>query len=198
MDRHRRRQDRRNGASRTPPRQQVDEKGEIELQGSEQQQPHPTGPPPSSSSPPAPPSRPKKKQPPAWTILSPTEWAFCSRSSKPKPPRSHYDHVTSSLVLNMDHFCPWMANVVGYFNYRYFLNFLIYVFVAMVYSVCLTYDLFRQASYRRRRGRGGLRGTKGVSHDTFHPSMMFASILVNRLIPRCPLTSLVAWPCRRG
>jgi len=42
----------------------------------------------------------------------------------------------------MDHFCPWMANVVGYFNYRYFLNFLIYVFLAMVYGCSITYKFF--------------------------------------------------------
>ncbi|GMH76803.1 hypothetical protein TL16_g07203 [Triparma laevis f. inornata] len=78
------------------------------------------------------------------------------------PPRSHYDHVSKALVLNMDHFCPWMANCVGYFNYRYFLNFLIYVWVAMVYAICISFNLFRQASKRRRRGAGHLRGSKGV------------------------------------
>lgn len=30
------------------------------------------------------------------------------RSHGPKAPRSHYDHVTHKLVLNMDHYCPWM------------------------------------------------------------------------------------------
>ena len=93
-------------------------------------------------------------------MLSPHEWSFCGRSSQPKPPRSHYDHVTCSLVLNMDHFCPWMANCVGYLNYRYFLNFLLYVQLAMFYAVVLTYGLFVKASQRQRR-RGKLRGTMG-------------------------------------
>jgi len=30
-----------------------------------------------------------------------------------KPPRSHFDSVTQRLVLNMDHFCPWVVNCVG-------------------------------------------------------------------------------------
>jgi DHHC palmitoyltransferase len=45
-----------------------------------------------------------------WMIMGPHEWGFCSYTGQPKPPRSHYDHVTKMLVLNMDHFCPWMFN----------------------------------------------------------------------------------------
>jgi len=59
----------------------------------------------------------KKKEPPKplprihnWQLLSPTEWSYCRYSHQPKPPRSHYDHVTKSLILNMDHYCPWMFN----------------------------------------------------------------------------------------
>jgi len=66
------------------------------------------------------------------------EWGYCRRSNQPKPPRSHYDHVTRTLVLNMDHFCPWMFNTVGYFNYRYFCTFLIYVNLGMFYGALLS------------------------------------------------------------
>jgi len=77
-----------------------------------------------------------------YTTQSPTEWSFCRRTKQPKAPRSHFDHVTKNQVLTMDHFCPWMANVVGYFNYRFFLNFLIYVDAAMLYGICVTYKFF--------------------------------------------------------
>jgi hypothetical protein len=60
----------------------------------------------------------KGQLPRLWQLLSPTEWGYCRYSSQPKPPRSHYDHVMKALVLNMDHYCPWMFNCVGYFNYR--------------------------------------------------------------------------------
>lgn len=46
----------------------------------------------------------------SWMLMGPQEWGFCPYSNQPKPPRSHYDHVTKTLVLNMDHFCPWMFN----------------------------------------------------------------------------------------
>jgi palmitoyltransferase len=45
-----------------------------------------------------------------WMLMGPFEWGFCSVSNQPKPPRSHYDHVSSNLVLNLDHYCPWMFN----------------------------------------------------------------------------------------
>jgi palmitoyltransferase len=82
----------------------------------------------------------------AWQLLSPQEWTWCRNSKQPKPPRSHYDHVTKSLVLNMDHYCPWMFNVVGYFNYRYFFNFLVWVTAALLYGMGICYQPFIEMS----------------------------------------------------
>ena len=48
--------------------------------------------------------------PRAWMLLGPYEWGYCSHSQQAKPPRAHYDHVTKCLVLNLDHYCPWMFN----------------------------------------------------------------------------------------
>jgi len=79
----------------------------------------------------------------SWMLLGPMEWGFCLPTNQPKPARSHYDHVTRKLILNMDHFCPWMFNAVGYFNYRYFCNFLLFTFLAMCYGVSITYKPFQ-------------------------------------------------------
>jgi hypothetical protein len=45
-----------------------------------------------------------------WMLMTPFEWGYCLNSNQPKPPRSHYDHVTRTLVMNLDHYCPWMFN----------------------------------------------------------------------------------------
>jgi len=88
--------------------------------------------------------QPKKPAMPVrrWLIMGPHEWGFCDSSHQPKPPRSHFDHVTKQLVLNMDHYCPWMFNTVGYFNYRYFCNFLLFTVIGMAYGVSLTWYPF--------------------------------------------------------
>lgn len=82
----------------------------------------------------------------SWMFMAPNEWGYCSKTNQPKPPRSHYDHVSKSLVLCLDHYCPWMFNAIGYFNYRYFVNFLIYVFTAMMYGACITYRPFTNST----------------------------------------------------
>jgi len=79
---------------------------------------------------------------PPWMLLGPHDWSFCTNSRQAKPPRAHFDHVTKSLVLNMDHYCPWMFNVVGYFNYRYFCNFLFYVGIGMMYGTMISFNPF--------------------------------------------------------
>jgi len=70
------------------------------------------------------------------------EWSYCDKTEQPKPPRSHYDHITNALILNMDHYCPWMFNTVGYFNYRYFCNFLLYVSIGMCYGAMISFRPF--------------------------------------------------------
>jgi len=46
----------------------------------------------------------------SWMLMGPFEWGYCANTNQPKPPRSHYDHVTKSLVLSLDHYCPWTFN----------------------------------------------------------------------------------------
>lgn len=107
-----------------------------------------------------------------WMLQGPFEWGYCGRTNQAKPPRSHYDHVTKVLVLNLDHYCPWMFNAsksgvfaclvrhrcslsptVGYFNYRYFVTFLIYIFVGMVYGTSVATEPFllsKSLAFRRQ------------------------------------------------
>ncbi|KAL7536382.1 hypothetical protein ACHAXR_007129 [Thalassiosira sp. AJA248-18] len=94
-----------------------------------------------------------------WMLLSPIEWGYCRYSSHPKPPRSHYDHVIKANVLNMDHYCPWMFNCIGYFNYRYFFNFLWFVATALLYGTAICFPAFMKLGshdYRSQvRASGG-------------------------------------------
>lgn len=109
-----------------------------------------------------------------WQLLSPTEWSYCRFSSQPKPPRSHYDHVTKSLVLNMDHYCPWMFNCVGYFNYRYFLNFLFFTTTGLCYGAVICLKPFMNSSgkeYREQIVASGSGGAGGLTTTTTKASL---------------------------
>mmetsp|Transcript_56979 Transcript_56979/g.123844 ORF Transcript_56979/g.123844 Transcript_56979/m.123844 type:complete len:315 (+) Transcript_56979:145-1089(+) len=60
---------------------------------------------------------------------------LCPRSALHRPLRSHYCSVTRRVVLNMDHFCPWVINTVGFYNRKYFVLFLIYTFLTCTWVV---------------------------------------------------------------
>jgi DHHC palmitoyltransferase len=51
-----------------------------------------------------------KKKTPSWLLLDPFEWGYCANTQQPRPPRSHYSFVLRMLVLNFDHYCPWIWN----------------------------------------------------------------------------------------
>ncbi len=61
-----------------------------------------------------------------------------------KPERSHHDSLMGHCVLRMDHYCVWLANSVGLLNYKAFLLFLFYTFMAcLVASAMLLGDVVR-------------------------------------------------------
>ena len=62
-------------------------------------------------------------------------WELCYKSRRLKPPLSHFCRVKGALVLNYDHFCPWVNNTVGLANYRYFLLTVIHFALGCLYCL---------------------------------------------------------------
>lgn len=60
---------------------------------------------------------------------------YCKRCQAWKPERSHHCSVSGHCVLKMDHYCIWVVNCVGLLNYKFFLLFLFYTFMACLVSI---------------------------------------------------------------
>ena len=65
---------------------------------------------------------------------------YCLICNAFKPERSHHCSVCNSCVLNMDHHCPWVDNCIGYYNRKFFMQLLFYVF-------CITFFIDFSVGY---------------------------------------------------
>eukprot|EP00026_Physarum_polycephalum_P012057 Phypoly_transcript_12325.p1 GENE.Phypoly_transcript_12325~~Phypoly_transcript_12325.p1 ORF type:complete len:327 (+),score=16.75 Phypoly_transcript_12325:141-983(+) len=61
----------------------------------------------------------------------------CAKCKAPKPDRAHHCSICNKCVLKMDHHCPFVNNCIGFFNYKYFFNFLFWVMVFTIYIIVL-------------------------------------------------------------
>lgn len=85
------------------------------------------------------------------------EHRFCRKSRLYRPLRSHFDSVTRRVVLNMDHFCPWVVNSVGFYNRKFFILFLFYTLCAALWvlltSLPTLLDLLHRPGALRQQER---------------------------------------------
>lgn len=77
-----------------------------------------------------------------WVMKPPFEWGYCPRSGSLKPPRAHYCSKSRELVLNMDHYCWWLSNTVGWLNYSHFLAFLAWFTISALYAITVSLPLY--------------------------------------------------------
>ncbi|KAL3701144.1 hypothetical protein R1sor_019166 [Riccia sorocarpa] len=79
---------------------------------------------------------------------------WCKRCRKAKPPMTHHCHICKRCILKMDHHCPWMHNCIGFYNYRYFFVFLLYLWSGCIYTVYMaSIPLFGTASQEQTSGK---------------------------------------------
>ena len=67
---------------------------------------------------------------------------MCQRCLRTKPDRTHHCSQCNQCILKMDHHCPWVANCIGFYNYKYFLNMLFFASVTSMLVVVTAYPVF--------------------------------------------------------
>lgn len=81
---------------------------------------------------------------------------FCRKCAAWKPERTHHCSVCERCTLKMDHHCVWVANCVGAYNYKFFLLFLLYTFLATVFDAVVLLsnfvDFFKDLESQREAG----------------------------------------------
>lgn len=71
----------------------------------------------------------------------------CSTCNFIKPVRTHHCSICNRCVFNMDHHCPWVNNCLGLENYRYFLLFILYLFVGVCYNLISIVSIWNHHIY---------------------------------------------------
>jgi palmitoyltransferase len=93
-------------------------------------------------------------------------YRWCRHCKCIKPPRAHHDSISGRCVLDMDHYCPWMNNCVGYHNYRYFMLFMIYLLMGCLYVIGVTTVEFRRFN--------ALQGETAAYYRALHDALIFS------------------------
>jgi len=64
------------------------------------------------------------------------ERRWCKHCKQWKPDRCHHCRVCKSCILRMDHHCPWIANCVGFRNFKFFFLLVLYAGLNSAFIVC--------------------------------------------------------------
>jgi len=71
----------------------------------------------------------------------------CKKCFKVKPDRAHHCSRCNECILKMDHHCPFLANCVGFSNYKFFVLFLFYtVLFGCIMTAAGGYHLYDRLS----------------------------------------------------
>lgn len=63
-------------------------------------------------------------------------WWLCAACETLSPPRSWHCHTCDTCILKRNHHCVFVGYCIGFYNHRYFIMFLWYLFLGAAYAFC--------------------------------------------------------------
>ena len=87
--------------------------------------------------------------------LDPDSFSRCHKCHGIKPPRAHHCSVCNKCCLKMDHHCPWIGNCIGFYNYKFFVNFLLFTTVLCLFVFFNSIPALGRAMSVAKKSEGG-------------------------------------------
>ncbi|AFZ80765.1 zinc finger protein DHHC domain-containing protein [Theileria equi strain WA] len=75
------------------------------------------------------------------------EFRYCKVENCYKPDRAHFCRKLGKNVLKMDHYCPWVSNCIGFYNYKFFFQTLFYSNSVNIFMLNHIYHEFFKVYY---------------------------------------------------
>ncbi|EAN30464.1 DHHC palmitoyltransferase family protein [Theileria parva strain Muguga] len=75
----------------------------------------------------------------------PTKVKFCPTCHSYRPPRSVHCSDCDRCIVRFDHHCPYVANCIGYYNYKIFLSFLLVS--SLYFSLIFSLFIYRSVEF---------------------------------------------------
>ena len=101
-----------------------------------------------------------------------SDFSYCSKCKRTKPPRTHHCRRCDRCILRMDHHCPWLGNCIGFDNHKYFVLTLYYYCIFIIYTTCClslslinARNVYLTFSYHIIIGRNTSLHVPGIHHN---------------------------------
>ena len=69
------------------------------------------------------------------------EIRYCYICMMFKPDRTHHCQICNKCILKIDHHCSLIGCCIGYFNYKFYLNLLLYIILSSFLYIVIFYDM---------------------------------------------------------
>lgn len=72
------------------------------------------------------------------------ELRYCYICMMFKPDRAHHCQICNKCILKYEHHCTLIGCCIGYFNYKYYLNLLLYIILSSFIYIVLFYEMTKE------------------------------------------------------